>query len=796
MLGSIGSFLKNRRGAFAMQFALLAVPLTVCTGLAIDGGRAFLARYELASSLDAAALAVGSTFSEDADINAMAHNFVNRNFHGDHEGEIVLELDSTEERVLLKGHVQIKTYFMGLVGQDIVNISAESEVKRGGNNVEVALALDITGSMGDDDDPDSRITALRAAANDLIDTVVNNVQTPYYSRAAIIPWANSVYVGGYADDIRGEMQGPTAITAATWRDGGSHTITGATWRNGAAKNITGAAWRNGTAKTITGITKANPAVVTTSAAHGYADNDYIYISGVSGMTQVNAKRYKIDVTTTTKFSLMDADTGVAINSSSYSTWAAGSPNNGRSQECFTQACEVQVTINTHGYSNGDWIYLASVGGMTQINNSGNTPWTITGVATNTFILPGTNGPSFGTYTSSTGTGSKCFTATCEVQVTSANHGFSDGNLIHIRNVSGMTQINKTNGDTWAISGITTNTFMLPGTSGPTFGTFASTPTTGTAGKCFAAGCEVVVTSTDHNLANGDRVQITGVVGMTGINQTGNSAWLVEAVSGNNFRLDGSIGPNYSDYGSAGSAQCLVHGCIKLRFTNVSGSTVIRPISECVSERVGSNQYTDAAPSVKAVGLDYAGTGYNLFCETANLITPLTDDKTALHAALHKDTGMQIAGSTAGQMGAAWGWYMVSPDWGYLWPEAKNKPAAYDTKDLAKVVVLMTDGEFNTAHCNGVVSSNYGVNNDSDRINCTATNGNPFTQAQNICDGMRAADVKVYTVGFQLAVGGNAESFMEACATDAEHVFLAATNEELKAAFKSIATQISRLRISK
>ena len=61
MFRSIGKFAANTRGAFAMQFALLAIPLTVCTGLAIDGGRAFLARFELASALDAAALAVGST---------------------------------------------------------------------------------------------------------------------------------------------------------------------------------------------------------------------------------------------------------------------------------------------------------------------------------------------------------------------------------------------------------------------------------------------------------------------------------------------------------------------------------------------------------------------------------------------------------------------------------------------------------------------------------------------------------------------------------------------------------------
>jgi Flp pilus assembly protein TadG len=55
MSGSVSKFARNTKGAFAMQFALMAMPLCVCTGLAIDGGRAFLAHYELASALDAAA---------------------------------------------------------------------------------------------------------------------------------------------------------------------------------------------------------------------------------------------------------------------------------------------------------------------------------------------------------------------------------------------------------------------------------------------------------------------------------------------------------------------------------------------------------------------------------------------------------------------------------------------------------------------------------------------------------------------------------------------------------------------
>lgn len=45
--------------------------------------------------------------------------------------------------------------------------------------------------------------------------------------------------------------------------------------------------------TITGITRANPGVVTTSAAHGFSNGDKIYIENVVGMTQVNGLVFTI-----------------------------------------------------------------------------------------------------------------------------------------------------------------------------------------------------------------------------------------------------------------------------------------------------------------------------------------------------------------------------------------------------------------------------------------------------------------------------------------------------------------------
>src|SRR5215210_7314766 len=74
-------------------------------------------------------------------------------------------------------------------------------------------------------------------------------------------------------------------------------------------------------KTITGITKANPGVVT-SAAHGYANGDTIFISGIVGMTQLNGFTGKVAGVTTNTFTLTTLD-GTAVNTTTYSTYVSG-----------------------------------------------------------------------------------------------------------------------------------------------------------------------------------------------------------------------------------------------------------------------------------------------------------------------------------------------------------------------------------------------------------------------------------------------------------------------------------------
>lgn len=74
---------------------------------------------------------------------------------------------------------------------------------------------------------------------------------------------------------------------------------------------------------ITDITRASPGIVTTSAAHGYADGDEVYISGVAGMTEVNNRFFEVDVLTTTTFALKDPRDNSGLNTIPYTAYTSG-----------------------------------------------------------------------------------------------------------------------------------------------------------------------------------------------------------------------------------------------------------------------------------------------------------------------------------------------------------------------------------------------------------------------------------------------------------------------------------------
>ena len=230
---------------------------------------------------------------------------------------------------------------------------------------------------------------------------------------------------------------------------------------------------------------------------------------------------------------------------------------------------------------------------------------------------------------------------------------------------------------------------------------------------------------------------------------------------------------------------------------------------CVSERVGVNAFTDAAGGTGAddsmiVGnplwnwntyISYKNSGSNEVeyggansssgafnptpaqCENSSPM-PLTENKTQLKAYVD---ALHAGGGTAGHLGIAWGWYLISPSWNSIWPTASH-PWPWEEPDTAKAIILMTDGEFNQTHPSVSKSS--------------------IQLAMEFCDAMKEEpyNVQIYTVGFQVpnsaAKTPSGATILDYCATDAGHSFTPNNGEELTDAYRAIAQSISDLRITR
>jgi Flp pilus assembly protein TadG len=211
------------------------------------------------------------------------------------------------------------------------------------------------------------------------------------------------------------------------------------------------------------------------------------------------------------------------------------------------------------------------------------------------------------------------------------------------------------------------------------------------------------------------------------------------------------------------------------------------VNNCVYERISpANEATDAPPSgpdaykIRA-DLPTPPWPYAIQnCPKATIV-PLTDKVQTLTDSIG---AFEANGTTAGQLGAAWAWNLISSKWKDIWPTG-SKPAN-ENGDTDKIVILMTDGVYNT-----IGGVNWGDN--------SAEAAKAREMSVDLCTGMKNAGITVYTVGFMLD-NADATKTLKDCAgkkgADPTFYFFEAENgAALDAAFKSIASSIMRLRLT-
>ena len=368
-----------------------------------------------------------------------------------------------------------------------------------------------------------------------------------------------------------------------------------------------------------------------------------------------------------------------------------------------------------------------------------------------------------------------------VLTTASNHGYSVGDIIFINGVAGMTALNN---KYYRVGAKTNTTISLQTEAGANvdsrgYSTYSSS-TSDYVRRCIYTSCNLRVNATAHGFQTGDWVRpVTGVSGY-------DAPFEITRNSSDQLVLLGSkltSPPTGTTAVTGGTVYCTTYGCEWYRFQRMNRSDFYTyRVNNCVTERA-TNTYTDAPPSTTLLGPNYHNTTGVCDYSFNHLFTPLTSNRDLLFAESAK---MDDWNYTAGHLGTAWAWYLLAPDWGYLWPNAESVPSAYDAENTMKVAVLMTDGAYNRQYCNGVI--------DTEINNCNAPD-NSTSQARALCTKMKEKNIVIYTVGFNIANNSSPAITMQQCATDSSKYFRPTTGAELIKNFQEIAQDITDLRLS-
>jgi uncharacterized protein YegL len=193
-----GHFFQDRRGNVAPMLALAIIPVVGLMGAAVDYSRANLARTSMQAAADSAALMLSkeaSTLSPEA-LGDKANEyfkalFTNPDVQNVHLTPTLSTPQAGSFSLKLEGTATIKTVFVGLLGKPEINLFTSSEVLWGIKKLNLALALDNTGSMASS----GKMTALKDAAHGLLTSLKNAEKTPGDIKVSIVPFATDVNVG-------------------------------------------------------------------------------------------------------------------------------------------------------------------------------------------------------------------------------------------------------------------------------------------------------------------------------------------------------------------------------------------------------------------------------------------------------------------------------------------------------------------------------------------------------------------------------------------------------------------------
>lgn len=212
---------------------------------------------------------------------------------------------------------------------------------------------------------------------------------------------------------------------------------------------------------------------------------------------------------------------------------------------------------------------------------------------------------------------------------------------------------------------------------------------------------------------------------------------------------------------SGPAPAGWNGCVEPREENEGGfqwsSDADTPDAE---------PFTASIPGVTG-GLSAAFGGWGPICPSVPLTGPTSDVSAIVSAANSMSTG----GTGRFDDAIAWAWRLLTDEWQGIWGPA-DYPASIDQR--RKIAIFVTDGRTEAYSFEMSEERDWGFNQGSEV---------GFEHMVHVCERMKAEGIEIYA--FRVSGNMRAASYMQACATDADHYMVINSNADLEVAFLDV-----------
>jgi hypothetical protein len=174
-------FQRDEDGALIV-FALILFSLMIMMGgLAVDLMKGEAMRVNLVQTADRASLAAAA-MNNALDPEAVAADYILKAGLADQVESITVVNDMNFRSVQIRGVADTRPLFMHMMGIDEYMVYADSKAEQGLDNIEIALVLDVSGSMSG-----QKLANLKIAASEFVDTVFAQ-DTSHRVSVAIVPY--------------------------------------------------------------------------------------------------------------------------------------------------------------------------------------------------------------------------------------------------------------------------------------------------------------------------------------------------------------------------------------------------------------------------------------------------------------------------------------------------------------------------------------------------------------------------------------------------------------------------------